>query len=876
MKKSLFKLFGVAAITWSTQVTAAGIGGINVLSALGQTLKADIELVSVDKSEKPSLVARLATPDAYKNAGIDFPFGNKFKFTIESRADGSPYIHATSAQPINDPYVNLLLEVAWSSGKVSREFTFLLDPLGYQAEQPAVTVVQTLAPVSAPVEKVVPTRAEGVTNDAVEESIVAEVVPVTHASTKPIKEKIVREKPAKVNTPPVEKEMATGDITVQRGDTLNKIAAENKVEGVSLERMLIALYRVNADQFDNKNMNRIKTGKILRLPDAQELAALSQAEAKSEINAQVSDWNSYRQKLASAPSASLQQQAPQQVSSGKVSSIVADKAPVAKETAKEVLKLSKGDVTTDKAPIAGKAAIQDKKNAAQEEAIAKSKALEEEKTRTALLEKNLQDMKHLAELKTQAAALVKQPVVVSAVVSAVVAIAPVSAVQNASAVLAASTVVNTASDVVAVSAVSSASQVVAVSGVQPALPKPKPKTIVVQTDPADEMLTDPLLLGGGAAALLGLGGLAFVMNRRKQKNKKNADSAEVDFGATTTRITAPEIPSPDTGDFTVQAANTASLSPLPSDDDPISEADLFLSFGRDAQAEEILKEALQNSPNKMPVKLKLLEIYAGRKDANSFEAIAASVQTAGDPKAWQQVVSMATKFDAHNPLYNGDGSIEVSDSATMQTSVLSAPPDLSMDLSKHEIDFANLKSQQNQIFSDVDINAVKSTVMDFDVTATNPGLLSTSGMDFDITASHANIEADVAKPVPALSMDDLIFDITATHPPMPAAISHEKTDEALPFLLDFPLESATPESNIVKSTDFNLDSINLNLDSEVAAIAGATHNEQWHEVATKLDLAKAYQEMGDAGGVREILDEVMQEGDAEQRAAAQVILQQLG
>src|SRR3989338_3718276 len=169
--------------------------------------------------------------------------------------------------------------------------------------------------------------------------------------------------------------------------------------------MLVALYRANADQFDGKNMNRIKAGKILRLPEQSELMNVAQSDAAKEIRAQTADWNAYRQKLAAAAPAASQPQEAQQVATGKIASSIADKAPVAKESAKEVLKLSKGEAPGDKAGAAGKPmSVQDKKNAEQEDAIAKAKGLKEEQARAALLEKNLQDMERLAQLKSEAAA----------------------------------------------------------------------------------------------------------------------------------------------------------------------------------------------------------------------------------------------------------------------------------------------------------------------------------------------------------------------------------------------------------------------------------------------------------------------------------------
>lgn len=873
MNKSLLKLLGVAAITWSAQASAAGIGGINVVSALGQPLKADIELFSVNKAEKSSLVARLATPEAYKLAGLDYPYGNKFKFTIESRADGASYIHATSSKEINDPFVSLLVELSWASGKLVREYTFLLDPVGYQAVQPAPAPVQAVAPaiepeVAAPVAEV--PAAEAPPEEQMVE-IATEPVPESEpVSSQPIEQAPPVEKPAKVAPAKVATTtMNAGEVKVQRGDTLTKIAAANSVDGVSLERMLVALYRANADQFDAKNMNRIKTGKILRMPDAQELEAISQADARKEIHAQVSDWNAYRQKMASAPSISAEHQEAQQISAGKISSSVADKAPVAKEGTKEVLKLSKGDAVNDKVAAAGKATSQDSKNAAQEEAIAKAKAADDEHARAALLEKNLQDMKRLAELKTEAAALAN----------------------------AASAPVAVASEVVATSAVSAVSEVAAVSSVEAAsavkpVAKPIPQPVAIETSFIDDLMADPLYLGGGAAALLGLGGLAFAISRRKRKPAAAAASSKnEDFGSTTGRIAAPVIPSPDTGDFTIQAGSTQNLDAAASDDDPISEADLFLSFGRDVQAEEILKEALQSSANKTAIKMKLLEIYAARKDAKSFEGIAAPMKASSDDQKWMLIAEMGRKIDPKNSLYGGESKVEDSDSATMQTVAMSAPVDLTTKTltRKPETEAASQETPENAktvVFTAEELAVAKSPLMDFDVTATNPSMpAAPATMDFDVTATHDKLEVSGDKAESLPSLEDLVFDVTATHPKMPAAsdatiatpkVEEKQEDSDMPFTLDFPVDSA-PKVPAPKAAEFNLGDINLNMDdTQVDAAAPAIDSAQWHEVATKLDLAKAYQEMGDAGGAKEILEEVLKEGDAEQQAAAKEILSQLG
>ncbi|MGA7749739.1 MAG: hypothetical protein WCA63_06290, partial [Gallionella sp.] len=276
----MLKLLGaVAGLFLSTSIYAVGMGGINVASALGQPLKADIDLLSVNKNEKDSLVARLASPDSYKNAGLDYPYGNKFKFEIQNRAGGEPYIKISSAQPINDPFVSLLVELSWSAGKLSREYTFLLDPVDYVPVQPAQATVQAVAPTVQPAEAPITSAASAVQDVLVKsatpvepvipssaiapvEQSAASAVPAiqTEVTAKPEEQAVPMETEAEsveqaasaVAAVPENKEF----VEVHRGDTMYKIAAQYKLADMNLERMLVALYRVNADQFDGKNMNR--------------------------------------------------------------------------------------------------------------------------------------------------------------------------------------------------------------------------------------------------------------------------------------------------------------------------------------------------------------------------------------------------------------------------------------------------------------------------------------------------------------------------------------------------------------------------------------------------------------------------------------------
>ncbi len=827
---------------------------------MGQPLKAEIELVSVDKADRSSISAKLASAEAFKKAGIDYPYAlPKLKFEVVNLGTGESYVKVTSVQAVNEPFVTLLVEITWSTGKLMREYTFLLDPADFKVQEPKAEAVKPIEPVvvtpavpalSEPT-PVAPQAAEPepvsahAPSAAVEPSSmqpeVATPAPVETTEAAPVESAPLAEDAlSKEEAIPVV-ESAPVPLIVVRGDTLTKIALQTKPADVSLERMLVALYRANSDAFAGKNMNRLKTGKIIRLPDAAELEAVQQREAVKEFRAQVADWNVYRQQLAAART-EARDHAGQQESSGKVSTAVAESAPTGKPPAKEVLKLSKGEAPGDKAVGGGKATAQDKKNAKEEEAIAKTKALKEAQERTALLEKNVKDLQKLAELKQQGEA----------------GQAPASPAPAA---------VETVADASAVAALPKANQ--------------EPK-VVTQSSLVDDVLADPVMLAGGVALLLGLGGVGFVLARRgkktgnAEKTKQETEKQE-DAVSASGRIAAPVMPSPETGDFTNQSAVGAENPAQSGSDevDPIGEADLFLTFGRDVQAEEVLKEALKTNPGNIPVKLKLLSIYANRKDTNTFFTYAREIKDSGDEAAWNQASAMGRELEPGNPLYGGDGSssTQVAEPAADKSGA-SVDFDLGFGAPAAATPKPNFQGtvvmeapshESTTILSADELRSAQSTPMDFDVTGTHPGVPAAGG-----TNASANL-------------DDMVFDVTSTHPGMtssaPAPAASPVAEEGLAFTLDFPSDfKAASAAKTETPVDIGLGDISLNLDSLTSTAAtsgGGAKDEHWQEVATKLDLAKAYQEMGDAAGAKEILDEVLRDGDEQQRASAQAMLKQL-
>ncbi|MFM2397797.1 MAG: hypothetical protein RLZZ144_1047 [Pseudomonadota bacterium] len=378
----LKKIFLLACLLWSSFASAVSFGGVNVSSLLGQPLSAEINLLSVTAAEQSGLSAKLASPEQFKIAGIDYPVSLPLiNFTLLTRVNGETYIKLSSDQPINEPIVSLLLELNWSSGRLLREYNFLLATTA--PEKSADQQVLALEPVIAPVTPVAEVVAERL----------VESLPV-QPETKAPAEAVAEVAASTTAQSPIASSSAT--ITVKHGDTLTKIARLHKPTDVSLERMLVALYRANAQVFDAKNMNRIQVGKILQLPASEQVASIQQVEAVTEIHAQVADWNQYRQKMAGAITQPVAVVTKQE-SHGKIGAAVSDQAATVKPTTKEILKLSKGEVS------AGEQSTAANKKLAEEDSLAKDQALKEAQARTAVLEKNIKDMQRLAELKSQAA-----------------------------------------------------------------------------------------------------------------------------------------------------------------------------------------------------------------------------------------------------------------------------------------------------------------------------------------------------------------------------------------------------------------------------------------------------------------------------------------
>lgn len=829
------------AVLLSPAAYAAELGKITVLSAVGEPLRAEVELSAVKPGESSSLLAKLAPADAYRQAVVELnPALNGLTFAIETRT-GKPFIRISSAQPLAEPLVNLLIELSSKNGRQVREYAFVLDT----PEARRTRGAQVAAPVTPKGGKDVAQAEAAKPADA--------------------------EKPAAPN-----KAEGKSDYRVRQGDTLSRIASELKPSGVSLDMMLVALYRANPDAFSGQNMNRMQAGRILSVPAADAVRATDASEAKRVVTAHAVDFEAYRNRLAGQVAQSKPARAAEatQSTTGKIGATRVQEKPTAASEAQDKLKLSKAQPAAKPGGNSTAASDEDK--------IAKTKQTEEAAARVKELEKNVSDLENLMAVKNKAMADKSAP-------------SPAKP------------------DEVAASAP-------AAEPAQAPVPKAKPVPLVKKPSPLEPSFADKIsdhlgAVGLGLAALLAA--VAALVIARRKKDVPPPPPLEEHIAPTlgpdepAAPADAP-VPAPGEHPFAAAAAaagmgavaaaagttgiaDTAGAAALASNEvDPVAEADVYIAYGRDGQAEEILKEALRAHPDNQAARLKLLEIYSARHDAVAFEAQAGELysQTRGVGDEWAQAAAMGVALDPDNPLYgDADADAVVSLSKplddglhgqSVELPLVDSTPSEPMPPAEPVAPLlatgASARDARERLDFDLDsldfepVSTNDPIVMPGPVTPPAPAGTAGSdeekydasmdfGLDLEPPGAPANGQGPGLTPLPdPLKEVDLAhFDIDTPAPAAPA-----------PSLA--PLDEPTPpvQPPAAPAPEFDLTGIDLDLDENKAASAGvddplsAIHM----EMDTKLDLAIAYQEIGDKEGARELIDEVIKGGSPEQVAKA--------
>ncbi|MBS3934533.1 MAG: LysM peptidoglycan-binding domain-containing protein [Sulfuritalea sp.] len=823
---------------------AAGLGRLSVYSGIGQQLNAEIAVIATP-GELVSMTAKLASHEAFREAGIEYmPLLSDVRIHLDKNAAGQPVLRLTSKRPISEPFLHFLVELNWTSGRMVREYTFLLDPPELlQAARPASVV----APVTP----------------------IGKALPPAPAQPKPAANATGKVQPA-----------AT-EYRVKPGDTLSKIARETRTETVTLDQMLVALFNVNQDAFVGNNMNRLHAGKILRVPVPEEAAGVDPAEARRLVIAHVEEFSAYRSRLArAAAEMPAAETAPRQQAAGVIAPRVIDKAPAPAVTDK--LEVSRTE-PVKAAPGTG----------LEEDLIARDKALREASERIAQLEKNIENLKQLVEIKSQTGIQLQQEVP---------AAPPKPSAEKP------------AEPAPAPPPVAKA----------PVFAPPPPEPGFIEENPA-------LVYGGGGLIALLLGYLGYSSWRRRKSAEQAkaglAAAPAASAGAQEVR-TAPASAAPataaDAGEISIQGE--FSDGGLLTDEeivDPVAEAEVLMAYGRDRQAEEVLLAGLEKDPSRSAIHMKLLELYAKQENVARFEAIAGKLHglTNGRGADWDKTLAVGRTLGLAGGIFAAaavvasvippepDG-IEPSPPADSQAPVAEpvapAPP------AAGEID------QIHQILVVEEARAIEFG-LDFSEPAgaepvaaavaepvaaagAAPAAREETGLDFDFDFDlgtpevRERVEAAVDKAIaPAdMKLSDLDFDLDLGSP-----VEAEATTTVVESPGRAPqTPGAAASAGDVDDLKFNLD-LDLDLDQEPAGpdLAGLgappapetgiervaetpefpveSARPDNSEAATKLELAQAYEEMGDLDGARELLNEVLSEGNSTQQELARTKLLQL-
>jgi pilus assembly protein FimV len=895
--RALNVMAAAALVLLSTGASALGLGRVNVQSVLGEALRAEIEVTSLNAEEASSLRVSLASPEAFKASGVDYnSVLSGATIALQRRADGRPVLVLTSDRVVQEPFVDVIVDFTWSTGHLTRSYTLLIDPPGRNtAAQPGTTATAPVFTAAPPAPRAAPAPAP-----APQVALAPTPAPVPAPAAR--SPKAPRAAPAAVEKQaPSSATGGESTVKVNPGDTLTSLAAANKPSGVSLDQMLVSLYRNNPSAFIDDNMNRMKSGVMLTVPSADTAKQLSSEEAHQVIQAQSADFASYRHRLAGGVT-TVHTDEGKRAASGKVEAKINDQKTAAAPPPSDKLTLSRGNV----------------KGAASSEAKDSNETLKKaEAARVAELSRNVAELKDLANKKppntpaAPAAPVVKTPapapalpvpaiaahvpapapVQVAAAKPAPVPPAPAPAPAPVAKPVVAATVPSTPAPAVAPAVVASApviasapaveASAAAVPAVVPSAPvrasAPAHRPPVVPAPvPADDsflssLMDPPYIVPGIAGLAVLLGG--FLFWRKRQGGDRNKFSGETSFIESKIQpdsfFGASGGQRVDTRDGATNSASSSlnySLSQLDAigDVDPVAEADVYLAYGRDLQAEEILKEAQRSDPDRLAIRTKLLEVYAKRADLKTFEAQARQLQglTNGQGEEWAKAQELGRQIDPTNTLYTEGGEYAIVDTDPMPLNplgedsdevTLMRPPAKGSDTDL-PIDFDEAPTIQPGD-SRHPAHPTHGDEADGDTTR-QPHHAATPFEVSDFDLEHGHVEVPAIPPAPAPAHASAPAHAAAAAPAIDFDFGNLSLDLDKPAHADH--AEAAAEESVLPELDL-----------------GDAHGDT-EPMARKIELADEFRRIGDHEGARELLEEVVSKADGALKSRAQTMLNALG
>lgn len=919
---------------------ALGVGDVQLHSALNQRLDAEIKLLSVDPAEADSIEVSLASYEAFAKVGLERPSSLMFlRFKVEQSPNGEYYIKLTSREAIRDPFLDFLVEVKWRSGRVLREYTLLLDPpVSHQEAAPAVA-----PPVTAPSTVSAPTVRAAQAKEEDEFVPPPSSIPVAPGYKAPAVAPRATRAPAAPAAPAVAPAPAKSIVygPVKANETLWSIARKLRPNNnITDQQMMMALLIANPYAFIDNNINRLKKGYVLRIDDLSVLTAMSKAEAAREVSRQTRAWQDYRSAIAAKAAKRKSVNVGRQARSAAVGT--AKKEPKLELVSPQ----GKGEQPGKAANGSGK--VQQELMLALESSAAQRKENEELQKRLEGLEKQLKDMQRLLTLKdADLATLQSQLREQGKALSLPSKPAEPSAGAGSAQAL---TKPSTAEPQKPEKASPGASSTEKPAEKPPAASKPAVKNppVVVPPQPEDpgvvdmmfgmvndmldnipsidinlDMLNldDPMMTAVGGAAVLLILLLLLVMIRRRRGSGSFQES--ILTGGTSSMLGEDDEDNSETSFLSDLAISGMGKSTIHTDDvdevDPLTEADVFMAYGRHQQAEEVLTKALEKHPQRIDLTAKLLEVYYNLQDAEKFAALAnRSAQGLKAQGEWDRIAKMGNELSPGNALFAVAAGAVASAAHAGQDTLANDVMDIGLDLDDLTsdtgsggtgddagfdlgIDFGDLDDDSSQVETPVAEMVEEPAGSDFEFdldlggteTVEDSASEESAGLNFDL----GGLEETEA---PAESANEFELDLG----------SEVAGDEEEGFSLDFGLDSSVEEQAAEEEAGLdlgeldNLDFGDLGLEESASQTAGEADESfdldmsqldsagddlgaglgdlgdlddegmfsDGDEIATKLDLAQAYIEMGDSDGARSMLEEVAESGNSEQKQQAQELL----
>lgn len=950
--KSLLSLSLIAPMS----AFSLGLGDVHLHSALSERLDADIELLSVSAAEADSLSVSLASQETFAKVGLERPAILMFlSFEKVQDAAGNYTIKVTSKEPINEPFLDFMVEVNWRSGRVLREYTLLLDPpSGYVEAAPAVT---------APAAASATTTASTSTTPTVPASAApaAAMTPAAPTST-------MTAAPASSVTPVAGMSApaaATGSLVygpVKANDTLWRIADNLRPsKDISVQQMMVALLKANPYAFFDGNINRLKRGYVLRIDDPSMLSAMNRADAAREVAQQTRAWHDYRERVAG--------RAKQRAAAASAVEATPGMATATKSEPKLTLVAPEGEATDSAASSGAGGEVSEKLMLALESSAAQRKENDALKQRLEALEGQLQDMEKIVSLKDADLAALQQQLrkqgqavdLPSEKPAPEVAIKPAEEpglvvkpeekpaepAMPAEAAKPEATPAETAvpAEVTPVPAEAKpeAAQPVVTKpeATKPVVKKPKPRPVpmpVEEPSLIDSLMADQMMLGIGGGSLIFILILLVLIIKRRRKGGFQESILNAGAGSSSMMKASDEQGSETSflSDLAISGMGPGTIQTDEGEVDPLTEADVFMAYGRNQQAEDVLKKAREKSPERADIAVKLLEVYYNSKDKEQFEALAEEAvgSLQGDDDLWGKVLGMGHELCPDNVLFKEGAGAELPTAAvdTSADTVMDIGLDLDelsaemegegsggdMDLDLG-LDFSDLESD-GDIELDLELDSgepeadtaldmgdfgldepqaqpEESTDLDMDLGAldldsgSEESADDAGSLDFDLDLGDADeatadssdeIEFDLGDLATeeAAAEEDMSFDLDM------GELTTEGDEAGMDMSLDMDMDigdfglgdldsSSETDTDATSETSLDLDMALDDLGSldDFGDLGDMDTGED--EMTTKLDLAQAYAEMGDAEGARSMLEEVVSGGSDEQKQQAQALIDKL-